>query len=613
MRYRDVLQRPTLRLLILARRLFRNDQAVLAALALIVGIAAAGGAIAFREGIALAQSVAFGFGHEQVITGIADLSAWRVVLAPVVGGLVVGLLVRYAMPGREAQGVAHVMESAALRGGRMPLRTGLLTAVISATSLGVGASTGREGPAVHLGATLGSAIARPLRLSRALSRTLLGCGVAAAVAASFNAPIAGVFFALEVVVGHYALSAFAPIVLASVVGTVVSRQVYGDFPAFVLPEVLGPISIWEFPAFALLGLVSAGVAFVFMWSVMTAGRVVRRVSLPLVLRPALAGLLIGITALWLPHVLGVGYEATDMALKEQLALWLMITLIGAKIAATALCLGCGFGGGVFSPSLFIGAMTGGAFGTIAAAAFPALASALGAYTLVGMGAVAGAVLGAPISTILIIFEMTGDYTLTIAVMVAVVVSVTLLEQTLGRSLFVWQLALRGVNLRQGREVGLLSRILVSDVMKRDYVTVPPEADLTTVIGTLRTATYGEVFVVDGNGRLSGTLTLADIAHLPDQQTDAPLTAGEAARTDPPVLEASEDVRAAMRLMDSAAESHIPVVETRLERRVVGFVHEHDVLHAYHRALLEARAEETGGEAAAGKPLRQRSPRDGNPG
>lgn len=613
MRYRTILNRPIFRLLIFARRLFRNDQAVLAALALIVGAAAAGGAIAFREAIALAQTVAYGFGHEQVITGVGDLGAWRIVLAPVVGGLIVGLLVRYTMPGQEAQGVAHVMESAALRGGRMPLRTGLMTAAISATSLGFGASTGREGPAVHLGATLGSAVARPLRLSRALSRTLLGCGIAAAVAASFNAPIAGVFFALEVVVGHYALSAFAPIVLASVVGTVVSRQVYGDFPAFVLPDVLGPISIWEFPAFALLGLVSAGVAFLFMWSVMTAGRVVKRMSLPLVLRPAMAGLLIGITALWLPHILGVGYEATDMALKEQLALWLMIVLIGAKIAATAICLGCGFGGGVFSPSLFVGAMTGGAFGIIAAAAFPALASGTGAYTLVGMGAVAGAVLGAPISTILIVFEMTGDYTLTIAVMVAVVISVTLLEQTLGRSLFVWQLSARGVNLRQGREVGLLSRILVSDVMKRDYVTVPPEADLTTVIESLRTASYGEVFVVDDGGRLVGILTLADIAHLPDRNPDEPLTAGEAARTDPPLLEASEDVRAAMRLMDNAAESHIPVVESRKGRRVVGFVHEHDVLHAYHRAILEARAEETGADASQAKPVGRHQPPDGNRG
>ncbi len=608
MRNRNILNRPILRLLVFARRLFRNDQAVLAALALIVGTAAAGGAIAFREAIALAQSVAYGFGHEQVVTGIADLGAWRIVLAPALGGLIIGLLVRYAMPGQEAQGVAHVMEAAALRGGRMPLRTGLMTAVISAMSLGVGASTGREGPAVHLGATLGSAVARPLRLSRALSRTLLGCGIAAAVAASFNAPIAGVFFALEVVVGHYALSAFAPIVLASVVGTVVSRQVYGDFPAFVLPDVLGPISVWEFPAFALLGLVSAGVAFVFMWSVMTAGRIMRQIALPLALRPALAGLLIGIAALWLPHILGVGYEATDLALKEQLALWLMVALIAAKIAATAICLGSGFGGGVFSPSLFIGAMTGGAFGTIAAAAFPAMASATGAYTLVGMGAVAGAVLGAPISTILIIFEMTGDYTLTIAVMVAVVISVTLLEQTLGRSLFIWQLANRGVNLRQGREVGLLSRILVSDVMKRDYVTVPPEASLTDVINALRTASYGEVFVVDDSGRLAGILTLADIAHLPHRDDDATLTAGQAARRDPPVLEAGEDVRAAMRLMDSAAESHIPVVETRKGRQVVGFVHEHDVLHAYHRAILEARAEETGAEASDGKTSGRRKPR-----
>ena len=279
--------------------------------------------------------------------------------------------------------------------------------MVSAASLGVGASAGREGPMVHLGASLASALAHRLELSPNLSRTILGCGVAAAVAASFKAPIAGVFFALEVVIGHYALSTFAPVVVASVAGTVISHIHLGELPAFILPayEI---VSAWEFPAFFLLGGVSAVIAMIFMWSIIVADDVVERVPVPGWLKPAAGGLVVGAVAIAFPQILGVGYGATDAALKELIPLTLLIALIALKVVMTAVSLGCRFGGGVFSPPLFIGAMTGGAFGIIATGVFPELAAHHGAYAMVGMSAVAAAVLGAPISTILIVFELTGD-------------------------------------------------------------------------------------------------------------------------------------------------------------------------------------------------------------
>ena len=248
-----------------------------------------------------------------------------------------------------------------------------------------------------------------MRLAPSQGRTLLGCGVAAAVAASFNAPIAGVFFALEVVLGHYALRAFAPIVMASVVGTLVTRAHYGNFPAFIIPEY-AIVSFWEFPAFILLGAVCALAAIIFTRSVFfVEDRMVKHVPLPRWSHPVVGGLLVGVIAIQFPHVLGVGYEATDAALREQLSLSLMLALIVFKTAATAISLGSGFGGGVFTPSLFIGAMTGSAFGIVASMAFPELAASHGLYAIVGMGAVAGAVLGAPISTFLIVFELVADY------------------------------------------------------------------------------------------------------------------------------------------------------------------------------------------------------------
>ena len=279
---------------------------------------------------------------------VAELPWWQIVLVPTLGGLVVGLLVRYFQDGARPHGVADVMEAGVLHGGRLSLKEGAVAALGAIVSIGSGASVGREGPAVHIGASLASWLGQRLKLSRSLALTLLGCGVAAAVTASFNAPIAGAFFALEVVIGHYALSAFAPVVIASVAGTIVARVHLGDFPAFVISDS-SLFSFLELPAFAILGLVCAVVAVIFMRGILFTQAAWARTKVPGWLRPALAGAAVGAIAIVLPEILGVGYEATDRALNEAVPLWLLIALIAAKIAATSLSLGSGFVGGVFIP------------------------------------------------------------------------------------------------------------------------------------------------------------------------------------------------------------------------------------------------------------------------
>ena len=437
-----------------ARRLLRNDQALLAVVAALVGVLVAYAAIAFRLSIGGVQWLSYGVFAERLIGRVAELPIWQVLLVPTAGGLLVGLFLHFVMPGGRAMGVANVIEAMALRNGHMRLRDGLAAALVNVVSLGVGASAGREGPMVHLGASIAGGITRRLGLSPHLARTLLGCGVAASVAASFNAPIAGVFFALEVIIGHYALSAFAPVVIASVAATVFCRAHLGEQPAFLLPQ-FGVNSLWEFPAFMVLGAVCAAIAIIFMWSIFYAERVVDSLPVPHWLKPAAGGLAVGAIAVEFPHVLGVGYEATDSALNELYPLWLLLFLIPLKTAATAISLGCQFGGGIFSPSLSIGAMTGGAFGIIAASVFPDLAASHGAYAIVGMSALAAATLGAPISTILIVFELTGDYQITVGVMVATSIATMIVQQVQGRSFFHWQLENRGLNLRGGRARHLL--------------------------------------------------------------------------------------------------------------------------------------------------------------
>jgi CIC family chloride channel protein len=560
----------------------------------VIGLAAGVAAIGFREGIEWVQVLFYGFGGERVATRAAELPWWRLLLAPTLGGLLIGVFVHFFMLGRRPQGVPDVIEANALHGGRMSLTDGLKAALVNAGSIGVGASVGREGPVVHLGASLGAWTAQRLHLGRSLSRTLLGCGVAAAIAASFNAPIAGVFFALEVVIGHYALTAFAPIVIAGVTGTIVSRAYYGDYPAFILPGERVIASYFEFPAFALLGMISALAAILLMRTIMFTEDAIKQTAVPRWLCPAIGGLMIGTLALSYPEVLGVGYEATDAALSELYPLWLLLLLIAFKTAATAISLGSGFGGGIVSPSLFIGAMVGGAFGIIATSAFPHLSSGHGAYTIIGMGAVAGAVLGAPISTILMIFELTSDYALTIAVMIATVIASLITRQVQRNSFFTWQLERRGIAIKGGREVGLLRSFKVEGVMDRTYDTVAPDTPIAQVRERLQKARWGELFVVDPEGRLTGTIIFSDLHEAAfDTSHDADWVANSVARDHPAVLQIDDDLAVAVEVFGASGEAHLPVVADAEGSRMLGVAHEHDVMLAYHRALQQLRDEERG--------------------
>jgi CIC family chloride channel protein len=574
------------------QRLVRNDQLLLFVLATLIGVAAGYGAILFRMMSALVQLILFGHTTEFVASHALSLPWWQVLGAPTLGGLLIGLFTVTVMPGGRPLGVADVMEANAVRNGRMSLNAGLGAAFLNASSIGCGASVGREGPIVHLGATLASAIARRLHLSPSFSRTLLGCGVSAAIGSAFNAPIAGVFFALEVVIGHYGLSAFSPVVIASVIGTVITRIHIGSDAAFDLPpQVI--TSFWELPAFILLGLVAALVALAMMRSIAVVQWVNDRLALPRQLRPAIAGLLVGLIALAFPEVLGVGYEATDRALRAGYELQLLIMIAVAKGAATAICLGSGFGGGVFSPSLVLGALTGGSFGIVAGAIFPDLGSSPSVYAILGMGAVAACVLGAPISTVIMIFELTTDYGVTFALMVAVAVASVTSNQIWPHSFFTWQLAKRGIQLGR-RDQGVLRATRVRTVLRRQVVRVGLEATLEE-IKALFVQRHLPIFVVDDDDRLVGTIhfeDLADAAFDPERAGQR-ITARDLVHRIPLALTPDDDLETALRLAETNDEEHMPVVEDGKDMKVIGEVRRADLVLAYNRALLQTRDPERG--------------------
>ena len=568
----------------------RSEHVVLGVLAVVVGVLAGVGAVLFRYAIDLVQWTTFGGGA--LVERAAAMPGWQVVAIPCLGGLLIGVLCARVLPGGQPQGVAQVIEAGALRGGRIRARDGAGAALVNALAIGVGGSVGREGPIVHMGAALAALVARRLKLPATFARTLMGCGVAAAVASAFNAPIAGVFFALEVVVGHYALKAFAPVVIASVMGTMVSRIHFGDEVAFAFPPQ-AVVSFLELPAFLLLGLVAGASAIVLLKTIALVDALHRRLAVPPMLRPAIAGLVTGLIALAFPHVLGIGYETTDMALRDGFALPMLIGIALAKGLATAVCLGSRMGGGIFSPALVLGALIGVAFDDVAGAFFPDASSAGVVYGILGMGAVAGAVLGAPISTIIMIFELTHDYGVTFALMVTVSVATLFTMQAHGHSFFTWQLARRGVNLGRSLEESLLERRRVREVLRAHHHSVRADARLGELKRRFRES-HVPIYVCDAAGRLLGEVTfedLADAAFAADG--GAAVVAADLARTPALVLYPDDDLGSAWRRARLLEEDHIPVVRSREDPTVLGEVRQRDLMLAHNRALLEARSLERG--------------------
>jgi len=527
----------------LRRRLKRFDVLRVWFFAILIGIAGAYAVIGFRFAIDAVSMIAFGGTEEDMVSGAASLGFLRAWAAPVIGGLAVSAILFVAdrakwLPGGRGQAVADVIEARAVAGGRISMRAGLSAAVVSAVSLGAGASAGREGPAVHLGATIASFINRYMGFTAKQRRALLGCGAAAAVSASFNAPVAGVLFALEVILGNYALSVFGPIAAASVAAAIIARIHLGNFPAFDLPSY-GLVQTIDVPLAALLGLICGLIASGFLVATerLTVGvrEQAQKYGVSYLLLPPIGGVIIGLMGAVHPEVFGVGYEAVSNALAGQYSITLLIILVVMKVAATAVTLSCRFGGGGFSPGLVIGAFAGAAFGAALAHYFPGATASPVYFAMIGMGAVSGAILGAPISTTLIAFELTGEYGITISLMVAAAIATLMTQWLCGKSFFHWQLSRRGFDLSEGPHGVILQTIRVRDVMEK-------------------------------------------------MPAGAPLSK-EAER-----LESGQSLGEALALLNESEEHGLPVVDKAERDKVIGYLSRVRALAAYNRALIEQNIE-----------------------
>lgn len=557
---------------------------VLTSTAVLTGIVVSLAAIAFVDAVAWLNNSLLVSPRTRVQFDGAPWLLWLItLLVPMSGGLLVGLLIHYASPEKRPFGPPDVILSVQLEQALPSRRGGVTSTIASVVSLGFGASVGQYGPLVYMGALIGDI---PRRLNFNIPNypaITMACGVAAAIATAFNAPIAGLVFAHEVVLRHYSMQAFAPTTVAAATGYVVANVIFEREPLFLV-DYAGVAHGHEFILFALLGFLAAGLAIVFMKLVLKSADVAKAMRWHPVLRPAMAGLAVGLCALWLPDVLGVGKEALRFATIEgAFAAHELAILVVAKIALTALCIGFGFAGGVFSPSLLIGILFGSLFWlSIDSMGFSAT-SGIVAYAICGMMAMTSAVIGAPLTTILIVFELTHNYDLTIAAMVAVVFSNLLSYRLFGRSLFDVQMMRRGTDLSIGRDNAWLSTFPVGELANTKYIVCHPETELRAVVTPSGCRSH-HVFVIDENRQLLGEFDRSLCDAMPMEQ------AGSVMHASPLVFNTSTSLSDAMKQLAGFEGDDIPLVHST-DHTLQGTVRESTVIKTYLQSIDMLRKQE----------------------
>ena len=547
-----------------------------------MGLVTGGGAILFTELIHVVQGIALG-STEHPLYVLPNLPWYHIVCVPAVGGLLVALLVFLLPRDAKGHGVPEVIEAVALGSGKIRPQVALVKSLISATTIGTGGSVGREGPIVHIGASLGSALGQVLRVPPNRLPVLAGCGVAGGIAAAFNAPIAGAFFALEVIMGNFAMPAFGPVMLSSVLATVVSRSYFGDHPAFIVPGYT-LISAWELPFYLVLGIACGLGGLVFMFVLETLENWFAKLPVPHLLKPALGGLILGGAILYVPDVYGVGYATLDAILRGGISWPWLLLLLPVKMSATSLTLASGGSGGLFLPALYLGAIIGGLFGFAADTLFPTLTGPSGGYALVGMAAFLAGVVHCPITAFLLLFELTGNYYIMLPLMVSCPVSTLVAKLIREESIYTMQLLRRGVDVRR-REENLMQAFTVGQVMHRDAPTLPETASFAEIVQHFLESNISLCFVVDRTQRLLGQISLHDVKALMQEEALGPLViAKDLVQPPGAITNPDETLARCLEKFAHADEEYLPVViPTTLELQ--GLISHRDVLDLYNREIL----------------------------
>lgn len=566
----------------------RSDQLFMIVMGGIVGAVGGYGAIGFRKLIGVVTQSGWGnaTGMEGKDLLIMALAApyWIKVLIPAIGGILVGVIIYFFAQEAKGHGVPEVMESVALKDGRMRTRIVFAKAFASAICIGSGGSVGREGPIVQIGSAMGSAIGKLVKISAARLRILVACGAAAGIAATFNAPMAGALFSLEIILSEFAAYLFIPIVVSSVVATALSRHYLGNFPAFEIPPY-DLLHYSELFLYLILGVLAGVVAYAFIRILYGMEDFFERWKLPEYIKPAIGGAIIGCIGIIFPQIFGVGYESVTQILRGEMLGIILVGLLIAKILATSISIGSGGSGGIFAPSIFMGAVLGGIFGQIVHILFPYTTASPGAYALVGMGAVVAGTTRAPITAMLIIFEMTANYRIILPLMFACTIGLVISARLSRESIYTLKLIRRGVNIYGGKELNVLKRLKVSQVMISGIELVSPSEPLTELATRMMASSHSQIFVVGNDNRIHGHISLENLRPiLKDYESVCDVViASDLMDQDVTVVNTEESLDMVMQVFGKSDLDEIPVVS---KGQLVGTIRRNDVIEAYNREIFK---------------------------
>jgi len=556
-----------------------SDSALLGTVAVGLGLATGIGVWLFKESIHLSHNFFNGF-----LGGfLQTYGMWTLFLLPVLGGLIVGFIQVYLIGVERHHGVAGIIESVALAGGRLRYWRVPAKAIASAISIGSGGSVGPEDPSVQIGASLGSMFGALMHMSEERVRTLVAAGSAAGIASAFNAPIAGVFFAAEIVLGEIGTNTLGVVVLASVIASVFTQAVSGVQPAFNVPAYSFN-SFWQLPLYFILGLIAGPLSALYVRFLYWFQDFFHHMKIPNWGKPALAGIAVGVVGLFLPQILGEGYDSIGNVLNgtgDMTVIWVLFALTIAKLLMTPVSIGGGFAGGVFAPALFIGAMLGGGFGTVAKMLFPFLNIVPAAFAMVGMAAVLAGAVHSPLTAILLLFEMTHDYRIILPLMFSVVISLLISRHFESDSVYMLGLARKGIRIERGRDVEVLERITVEEVMVKNPPFLRKNMTVKQAIAHMNKIHSQGLPVLTKDGVLYGILTMNDIdsAEVDEKEAIENICTRDLLTTFPDTT-----IGAALRRMSIRDVGRVPVVSHEDTKMLVGFLRRSDAIRAYDLAL-----------------------------
>jgi len=545
------------------------------ALAGILGLLVSAGTDGLRELL---------WGHAGSLFAAAARAPWWTKLTALgVGGVLVGLIVWVSRSRVGGHGTSSLIEAVALKNGRVAPRPVLLTALAGVATVGSGGSLGREGPTIGLGAMVSSWLGARFRLAPQRVKILLGCGAAAGMAAIYNTPIGGALFAMEVILGNFALEIFGPIVVSSVISTAIARSFRGPAPIYATPDY-ALVSGWELLAYTGLGLVGALASVLFIFATHGADRAFTHLKLPRPVKPVLGMLLVGGLGIYVPYVYGNGFETITLALHDHLPLLLLLTLPLYKLLATALTAGSGCAGGMFTPSLFVGSLVGGAYGHFVHALWPASTASAGAYAAVGMAAIAAGTSHAPISAILILFEFTGNYDLILPLMLASIVSSLAASALYPYSIYTAALHRRGVEVAWRMEEAVLAALKAEDLCRPDPEVLHPGDDYCKVVDRFLNARRQRLFVISSDRHLLGAISLHDIKYaLENPDTLTAVVAHDLMSPVAQVIRPDERLHRATEAFAVSDFERLPVVDK--EGTFQGVLAKRDLLAVYAQEVL----------------------------